>query len=93
MTEDTETTTDEAEQYDEHHRHDRVSVGATAEVSLTRGTGTRDQEKFSLKGKGVTADAAMDELRTQLEDVVGPLDDDEPLADQIRAYQPGEDDD
>ena len=80
--------TDDNDDYDETHRHVNESIGASVSVDITRGTGTRDQEKWSLKGKGATAEAAIDELRTQLADVVGELDD-AALAEQTRAFQPG----
>ena len=79
--------TDDNDDYDETHRHVNESIGASVSVDITRGTGTRDQEKWSLKGKGATAEAAIDELRTQLADVVGELDD-AALAEQTRAFQP-----
>ena len=87
--------TDEPDAYDETHRHVNESIGASVSVDISRGTGTRDQEKWSLKGKGATAEAAIDELRTQLEAVVGDLDDEEPLAAQTREFAPEleEDDD
>jgi len=46
---------------------ERSDVGASMSVDITRGTGTRDQEKYSLKGKGKTAEDAIDEFEKQLE--------------------------
>jgi hypothetical protein len=66
---------------------ERRSTGGSVAVDITRGTGTRDQEKWSLKGKGETAEAAIEELRTELEELIGPLDD-EPVAAQVRAFDP-----
>lgn len=72
---------------------ENVSTGASVSVDISRGTGTRDQEKWSLKGKGRNAEEAIHELREQLAEVVGPLDE-RPLATQTRGFDPadGEDD-
>ncbi|AFH21467.1 hypothetical protein OSG_eHP1_00185 [environmental Halophage eHP-1] len=67
---------------------ERRDVGASVSVDITRGTGTRDQEKWSIKGKGRNADAAIAELTKQLEEIVGVLSDDEPMASQARSFQP-----
>lgn len=63
---------------------ERTDTGVSIEVALTRGTGTRDQEKLKAKAKGATLEDArgdMDELRDYLHD----------LADECRAIQPGGD--
>lgn len=46
---------------------ERSDVGASMSVDITRGTGTRDQEKYSIKGKGKTAEDAIEEFEKQLE--------------------------
>ncbi len=46
---------------------ERSDVGASMSVDITRGTGTRDQEKYSIKGKGKTAEDAIGEFEKQLE--------------------------
>lgn len=86
-------------------RVERTDVGASIEVGITRGTGTRDQEKWKLKGKGETAEDAIQELERLLVDVVGTdfesYDADgenkrshvnRPIGDRIRAFQPTTDD-
>lgn len=72
---------------------ERTDEGASVSVDITRGTGTRDQEKWTVKGKGSTAEGALANLLEDLEAVVGDLDPDEPLAEQVRGFQPGEDGD
>lgn len=73
-------------------RVQRTDVGASAAVEITRGTGTRDQEKYKLKGKGEGAEEAVEELRRVVDEVF-ETDRDEPLGDQVREFQPeiGED--
>lgn len=72
---------------------ERIGTGASVQVEITRGTGTRDQDKWRVKGKGEDAGQALAELREQLESVF-PVDEDEPLGEQVRAFQPdaGEED-
>lgn len=70
----------------EHIR--RTDEGASVELAITRGTGTRDQDKWKLKGKGENAEEAITELRQELRDIMG-IDTSEPLADQVRDFQPG----
>ena len=60
----------------------RYDKGASITVDIKRGTGTRDQDAWTLKGKGPTAEDALDELETELEAV------EERLADRVRALQP-----
>lgn len=60
---------------------EQINTGASASVDITRGSGTRDQEKWSFKGKGESAEEAMDELRKMLLDAL-------PLADDVRKFQP-----
>lgn len=64
----------------------RTDVGASVEVTLTRGTGTRDQEKFRIKGKGRTAEDALKEFDEQLLAI------EEYYAERVRGIQPVEDD-
>lgn len=77
---------------DETVHNMRTDEGASVSVSITRGEGTRDQEKWKMKGKGADAQQAVEELVYQLEAVVGEVSD-EPLADQVRQFQPGDGDD
>jgi hypothetical protein len=71
---------------------ENISTGASISVDITRGQGTRDQEKWKLKGKGESASVAIEELREQLEAVLGDLDDSE-LGEQVRKFQPEMEDD
>ena len=89
MTDDNTDDTADA-QADEHVK--RTDEGASIEVGITRGTGTRDQEKWKIKGKGATAEQALSEFRRELEAVVGPLTDG-PYGDQVRAFDPDDDGD
>lgn len=50
----------------EPDRLERTDVGASVQVELTRGTGTRDQEKFRIKGKGENSYQAMMEFEQLL---------------------------
>ena len=64
-------------------RVERTDVGASIEVTITRGTGTRDQEKIKAKTKGETVSDArddMDELRPWIRE----------FADDVRSWQPEE---
>jgi hypothetical protein len=56
-------------------------------VDITRGTGTRDQEKWKLKGKGRNAEEALGELETELDEL------EERLANRVRNIQPEVSDD
>lgn len=69
---------------------ERADVGASVEVKMTRGTGTRDQEQYRLKGKGADADEAVAELAVMLDRVFGPevTHADRPLADALRDVDP-----
>lgn len=69
---------------DADERVERTDVGASIEVSITRGTGTRDQEKYRIKGKGADAAQALGEFEEMLADV------EEEYAERIRALQPDE---
>lgn len=66
---------------------ERYDTGASMSVDISRGTGTRDQEKWSLKGKGRDAEEAIEELETQLDAF------EERLAERVRNIQPEVSDD
>ena len=68
-------------------RVERTDVGASIEVAATRGTGTRDQEKWKIKGKGSTAGEALAEFEEVLEAYEAEY------SDRVRAIQPEEADD
>jgi len=62
---------------------ERTDVGVSLTVKLTRGTGTRDQDKIVAKVKGKTLEDAredMETLRAYIHD----------LAEDARQIQPGE---
>ncbi|WP_058364904.1 DUF7389 domain-containing protein [Haloparvum sedimenti] len=64
---------------------ERSDVGVSLTVKLTRGTGTRDQDKVTAKVKAKTLEKAredMETLRRYIHD----------LAEDARQIQPGEDD-
>ncbi|WP_336361768.1 DUF7389 domain-containing protein [Haladaptatus sp. ZSTT2] len=64
---------------------ERSDVGVSLTVKLTRGTGTRDQDKITAKVKAKTLEEAredMETLRRYIHD----------LAEDARQIQPGEDD-
>ena len=66
---------------------ERFDTGASIEVAITRGTGTRDQDKWRIKGKGRDAEEALEEFETELEGVEAEL------ANRVRALDPeGKDD-
>ena len=72
---------------DETEHVKRTDEGASIQVEITRGTGTRDQEKWRIKGKGETAVQAIEEFRQSYQAVVGenPT---EPLAENARQFDP-----
>lgn len=61
---------------------ERYDTGASIEVAITRGNGTRDQEKFKIKGKGKDAEQALEEFEAQLQAV------EEEFANRVRELQP-----
>jgi len=61
---------------------ERFDTGASISVTLKRGTGTRDQDKWTIKGKGRTSGQALQEFDKQLQEV------EDELADRVRALQP-----
>ena len=64
---------------------ERSDVGVSLMVKLTRGTGTRDQDKITAKVKAKT----LEEARKDMESLRGYIHD---LAEDARQIQPGEDD-
>ena len=48
-------------------RIERTDVGASVEARLKRGTGTRDEDTITIKGKGETAEDAAEEFEYLLE--------------------------
>ena len=50
-------------------RVQRTDVGASLAVEFKRGTGTRDQDKWTIKGKGETAAEAINNFERELEEV------------------------
>ncbi|MDB2283680.1 hypothetical protein PM038_00120 [Halorubrum ezzemoulense] len=50
-------------------RVQRTDVGASIAVEFKRGTGTRDQDKWTIKGKGETAAEAIKNFERELEEV------------------------
>ena len=63
---------------------ERYDTGASVSVDVSRGTGTRDQEKWTFKGKGRNAQEALEELETQLDAF------EQHFAERVRNIQPGE---
>lgn len=45
----------------------RTDIGASIEAKMKRGEGTRDEDRVTIKGKGETAEEALDEFYTLLE--------------------------
>ncbi len=64
---------------------ERSDVGVSLTVKLTRGTGTRDQDKITAKVKAKT----LKEAREDMETLRGYV---HHLAEDARQIQPGEDD-
>jgi hypothetical protein len=64
---------------------ERSDVGVSLTVKLTRGTGTRDQDKITAKVKAKT----LEDAREDMESLRGYIHD---LAEDARQIQPGEDD-
>ena len=50
-------------------RVQRTDVGASIAVEFKRGTGTRDQDKWTIKGKGETAAEAIKNFEREIEEV------------------------
>jgi hypothetical protein len=64
---------------------ERSDVGVSLTVKLTRGTGTRDQDKITAKVKAKTLEDAREDMETLREYIDDPAED-------ARQIQPGEDD-
>jgi len=62
---------------------ERSDVGVSLTVKLTRGTGTRDQDKIVAKAKGKTLEDAREDMETLREYI-------HDLAEDARQIQPGE---
>jgi len=54
---------------DDVERVERTDVGASLAVEFKRGTGTRDQDKWTVKGKGENAEEAIENFERELEEV------------------------
>jgi hypothetical protein len=70
-------------QPDQIEHVERSDVGVSLTVQLTRGTGTRDQDKITAKVKAKT----LEEARTDMETLRAYIDD---LAESTRQIQPAE---
>jgi hypothetical protein len=85
-------TDEEDSETDDVERIERTDVGASIQVEVTRGEGTRDQEKWRLKGKGEDALTAMahfqHEVKAAFGEDVAVGEDAPPLAEQLRQFQP-----
>jgi hypothetical protein len=79
---------DMTDKNDDVERIERTDTGASVQVDVTRGTGTRNQEKWRLKGKGENATMALQELKRELKEVFGEPEPGTPLAEQLRNFQP-----
>jgi len=62
---------------------ERSDVGVSLTVKLTRGTGTRDQDKITAKVKGKTLEDAREDMETLHEYI-------HDLAEDTRQIQPGD---
>jgi hypothetical protein len=81
-TDTTESSTTQS-QPDQTEYVERSDVGVSLTVQLTRGTGTRDQDKITAKVKAKT----LEEARTDMETLRAYIDD---LAESTRQIQPTE---
>jgi hypothetical protein len=70
----------------------RTDEGASVSVTVTRGSGTRDQEKWRLKGKGESHAEAIAELRGLLDHTFGVDAAHGEMGDDLRELEPGEGD-
>lgn len=62
-------------------RVERTDRGGSIEATFKRGTGTRDEDKWRIKGKGATAGEAIRHFERELEAV------EEELAERVRNLQ------
>lgn len=68
-------------------RIERTDIGASIEARLKRGTGTRDEDTLTIKGKGETAEEAAAEFEYLLEKYEAEY------SDRCRNIQPTHEDD
>ncbi len=73
-------------EYDEETHVERTDVGVTITTQLKRGTGTRDQDKHTVKAKGRTFEHTRDQHQQGMdylcEEVVGRARDVDPSRDE-----------
>ncbi|MBX0296985.1 DUF7389 domain-containing protein [Haloarcula nitratireducens] len=67
---------------DDVERVERTDIGASVEARLKRGTGTRDEDKITIKAKGETATDALEEFEQLLAEYEAEY------GDRIRMIQP-----
>ncbi|WP_241692990.1 DUF7389 domain-containing protein [Haloarcula limicola] len=67
---------------DDVERVERTDIGASVEVRLKRGTGTRDEDQITIKAKGETATDALAEFEQLLAEYEAEY------GDRMRAIQP-----
>ena len=77
--------TEPSEQPSQTEYVERSDVGVSLTVKLTRGTGTRDQDKIVAKAKGKTLEDAREDMETLREYI-------HDLAEDARQIQPDEED-
>jgi hypothetical protein len=77
--------TEASEQPSQTEYVERSDVGVSLTVKLTRGTGTRDQDKIVAKAKGKTLEDAREDMETLREYI-------HDLAEDARQIQPEEED-
>lgn len=80
------TTNSPSRQYETRGSIERTAtVGASIEATLKRGDGTRDEDRVKFKGKGESAEEALAEFETMLEQY------ETEYADRLRNIQPTDD--
>jgi len=84
MTDDISDTTTEAQT---RHNISESADKITVKLKLTRGEGTRDQDKGTVKAKGDTPEAVADDLEGTLDELEA-----RDLFERVRGTQPGESD-
>jgi hypothetical protein len=83
MTDDSTTTTDAQTQHKISESADKITV----KLKLTRGEGTRDQDKGTIKAKGDSPEAVADDIEGTLDELEA-----RDLFGRVRGTQPGEND-
>ncbi|SDX29088.1 hypothetical protein SAMN05443574_12510 [Haloarcula vallismortis] len=83
MSEESDTGPDTAP--DSVEKVERTDFGCSMEARLDRGTGTRDQDRVTIKSKGETAAETIAEFYELLEEH------EQEISDRLRDIQPGED--